>query len=641
MNALSIRDLESPVEQQHTQRKLTTILAADVEGYTRLMRADEEATLETLTEYRDVVDGLIARHDGRVFSTGGDSVLAEFGSAVEAVRCAISCQEEIASRNAELADDRKLLFRIGINVGDVMVRDDDLFGDGINVAARLEGLAEPGGVCISGSVFEQIKHKLSLGFEDMGQQEVKNITEPVSAYRLVPGQVSVAATTTAKASRVRHWRMPTIAAAVVVIIAAAGLVWWQPWAPDFEPASLERMAFPLPDRPSIAVLPFANLSGDSSQELFSDGITNDIITDLSRFGDLMVIASNSTFSYKGKPTKVQQVAEELGVRYVLEGSIQRIGEQVRVNVQFVDAISGEHLWAERYDRELRDIFAVQDEITQKVVAMLGAYEGRVAEADRARAKRKETTNLNAYELALLATEARHRFNKEDNAKSLELSERAVALDPQYARAYVELAWSHFQDAMHGYSESSEISTKMAYDSAKAAIEIDESFAEGHWALADILGYLMGQPEKAVGAYKQALALNPNHADILADWGGWYLPYLGRAEEGIAVVKKAMRLSPFHADWMKWALTNAYFTAGRYEEAISAFQSVEYSPVGPRLVLVASYAHAGKLEEARAEAGKILEMQPDFSIRAMSLKDRWTQAEVEHIRDGLRKAGLPE
>ncbi|MHA1569174.1 MAG: adenylate/guanylate cyclase domain-containing protein, partial [Alphaproteobacteria bacterium] len=246
-------------------RKLTTILAADVVGYTRLMRADEEATLQTLGEYRDVIDALIARHEGRVFSTGGDSVLAEFGSAVEAVRCAISCQEELSSRNAGLADDRKLIFRIGVNVGDVMIRDGDLFGDGVNVAARLEGLAEAGGVCISGSVFEQIKHKLSLGFEDMGPQEVKNIAEPVSAYRLVPGQVSVAATEGAKSSRVGHWRIPAMAAAVVLIVAAGGLAIWRPWEPAMEPSS-EKTALPLPDKPSIAVLPFTNLSGDPTQD---------------------------------------------------------------------------------------------------------------------------------------------------------------------------------------------------------------------------------------------------------------------------------------------------------------------------------------------------------------------------------------
>ncbi len=248
---------------ERVQRKLTTILAADVAGYTRLMRADEEATLETLGEYRETIDALVVRHEGRVFSTGGDSVLAEFGSAVEAVRCAISCQEEIASRNAELADDRKLMFRIGINVGDVMVREDDLFGDGVNVAARLEGLAQPGGICVSGSTFEQVKHKLSLGFEDLGPQHVKNIAEPVSAYGLVPGSVALAAKTPSAAKR---WRMPAIAATVIVILAAGGVAWWQPWIERVEPASVERMAFPLPDKPSIAVLPFDNLSGDPEHD---------------------------------------------------------------------------------------------------------------------------------------------------------------------------------------------------------------------------------------------------------------------------------------------------------------------------------------------------------------------------------------
>ena len=344
-------------------RKLTTILAADVEGYTRLMRADEEATLKTLGEYRDVIDGLIARHEGRVFSTGGDSVLAEFGSAVEAVRCAISCQEEISSRNAELADDRKLIFRIGINVGDVMVRDGDLFGDGVNVAARLEGLAEPGGVCISGSVFEQIKHKLSLGFEDMGQQEVKNIAEPVSAYRLVPGQVSVAATAAAKSSRVRHWRIPAMAATVVLIITAGGLAIWRPWEPGMEPASSEKTTLPLPDKPSIAVLPFTNLSGDPKQDYLSDGITESLITRLARQPDMFVIARNSSFTYKDKAVKVQQVGRDLGVRYVLEGSVQKAGERIRITAQLIEAATGNHLWADSYDRELQDLWLKLTELT--------------------------------------------------------------------------------------------------------------------------------------------------------------------------------------------------------------------------------------------------------------------------------------
>jgi len=331
------------------------------------MRADEEATLKTLSEYREIMNGLIARHEGRVVDMVGDSVLAEFGSAVESVRCAIAIQEEIATRNAELPDERKLQFRIGINVGDVIVKGDALFGDGVNVAARLEGLAEPGGICISGSVFEQIKHKLSLGFEDMGRQEVKNIAEPISAYRLVPGPVSVQA----KTRGARGWRIPVIAAVVVVIVALAGsLAWWQPWAPDVEPASVEKMAYPLPDKPSIAVLPFTNMSGDPEQEYFSDGITEDIITDLSKVSGLFVTSRTATLRYKGKPVDPRRVSRELGVRYLLEGSVRKATGRLRITAQLIDTKTGNHMWAERYDRDLKDVFAIQDDVAKRVVKEL-------------------------------------------------------------------------------------------------------------------------------------------------------------------------------------------------------------------------------------------------------------------------------
>ncbi len=299
------------MSEERVQRKLTTILAADVEGYSRLMSADEEATLKTLKSYREIIDGLISRHGGRIFGTAGDSVVADFGSTVEAVRCAIAIQEELRVRNTELVEDRRMLFRIGINVGDIMVERDNLFGDGVNVAARLEGLAEPGSICISGSAFDQVKNKLSIGFEDIGAQDVKNIPEPVPAFRVVAGPVSVARATETPAA-VSRWRLPAIAAAVLAVIAAGGIAWWQPWVPDVEPASIDKMAFKLPKKPSIAVLPFDNLSGEKEQEYFSDGITEDIITDLSKISGLFVVARNSTFSYKGNPVKVRQVAEDLG-----------------------------------------------------------------------------------------------------------------------------------------------------------------------------------------------------------------------------------------------------------------------------------------------------------------------------------------
>ncbi len=631
--------------KERVERRLSGILAADMVGYSRLMEADEAGTLAALKTHRaQLIDPEIAAYNGRIVKTTGDGLLAEFASVVDAVAGAAAIQRAMAERNKGVPGDRRIEFRIGINLGDIIIDGDDIYGDGVNIAARLEGLAEPGGICISGAAYEQLKAKVDVGYEDLGERRVKNIEKPVRVYRVLLEPEAVGRAVVAVRTRLRRWKWPAAAvAAIVAVLLVAGYFGVFPIrapGPDVEPASVERMAFPLPDRPSIAVLPLVNLSGDSSQELFSDGITNGIISDLSRFADLMVIASNSTFTFKGKLTKVRQVAEELGVRYVLEGSIQRIGDEVRVSVQLVDAISGERLWAERYDRELRDIFAVQDEITQKVVATLGAYEGRVADADRARAKRKETTNLSAYELVLLAREARHRFNKEDNAKALKLLERAVAFDPQYARAHVDIAWLHFQDAVQSWSESREVSTRKAHDSAQRAIEIDESFAEGYWVSGEIYAWLLWEPEKSLAAYERALTLNPNHADILADWGGWILPsVLGRAEEGIEVVKKAMRLNPFHADRYERGLATAYFVARRFEEAISTLQSVEHHTIKSRLILVASYAHADRLEEGRIDAATVLNLKPDFSIAA------WLQSPYEPyrslIRDGLRKAALPD
>ena len=375
------------MEPEGVRRKLTTILAADVEGYSRLMSADEEATLKTLKSYREIIDGVIGKHYGRIFGTGGDSVIAEFASAVETVRCAITIQEELRIRNAELVAERQMKFRIGVNVGDVMVEDDNLYGDGVNIAARLEGAADAGGICISGSTFEQVKNKLSIGFEDIGPQRVKNIAEPVPAFRIVPGPVSTAPT--------KRWRIPAIAAAAVVIIAAVGLAWWQPWITRVEAASLEDMAFPLPDKPSIAVLPFENLSGDAKQDFLSDGITENITTALSRVTGMFVIPRTTTRTYKGKPVTVAQVAEQLGVRYVLEGSVQRSGDQVRVTAQLIDALKGRHIWTERYEREVKDTFALQDDIALNV---LTGVQVKLTVGEAARALSGGTKSLEAYQL---------------------------------------------------------------------------------------------------------------------------------------------------------------------------------------------------------------------------------------------------
>ncbi len=629
--------------EYEVKRKLTTILAADVVGYTRLMRADEEATLKTLGEYRDVIDGLIARHEGRVFSTGGDSVLAEFGSVVEAVRCAISCQEEISSRNAELADDRKLIFRMGVNVGDVMIRDGDLFGDGVNVAARLEGLAEAGGVCISGSVFEQIKHKLSLGFEDMGQQQVKNIADPVTAYRLVPRQVSVSvdATAATKPSDGKRWRLPVMAVAVALIFAAGGFAIWRPWEPVVEPASLDRMAFPLPDKPSIAVLPFVNLSGDATQDYLGDGIAENIITALSRVAEMFVIARTSTFTYKGKVVKVQQVAEDLGVRYVLEGSVQRSGDKVRVTAQLIDALEGHHIWAERYEREFKDAFALQDEITLNV---LTALEVKLTAGAGASILRGNTKNLDAYQL--LRRGERHflRFTNEDNTKAQRLFQQAVELDPNYTQGWYFIGLTHQLSAKFGWSDDAVQEQVRAEELARKALSIDPSDPGAYNLLANIALHRR-QYDEALGYNEKAVALAQNSAGTLALLGRT-LVYAERPEEALLVIQKAIRLSPFSPPNVLRYEGIAYHSMGRYEEAIAAFERARTrnpnSPL-PLVWLAITYADKGQMEQARAAAQEILELNRNFSTKVyvnatMDYKDR---TKTGHAIATLRQLGLPE
>ena len=625
--------------QERAQRKLTTILVADVAGFSHLMHEDEEATLHALDICRGRISRLVAEHEGRIFNTGGDSVLVEFGSAVEAVRCAIAIQSQVSGGDPGPDDIIALTFRIGINIGDVMIRGDDLFGDGVNVAARLEGLAEPGGICVSGNVFEQVKNKVRRRFEDIGAQTVKNIAEPVQVYRIV---MDAHPPSPARVRAEAPKRVSTLVAALGGILLLAALAAWQMQGTGTAPAEPDDMTLALPNQPSIAVLPFTNTGAAAEQEMLSDGIVRDIITDLSAFADLMVIASASSFSYKGKPTDIAQVAKELGVRFVLDGSTQAIGDNVRINIQLVDAISGEQLWAERYDRKIEDIFVIQDEITQNVVAVLGAMEGPIALADRARARAKRATDLTAYEFVMLARDARNQWTVEGNEKSLQLVQNAIEADPFYARAYVEQAWTYFQDATRYRTGPTRETAQKALESALKAIELDETFAEGYWVAGDIYAWLFQQPEKALASYDRALALNPNHADILAAWGGWILPtVLNRPEEGIEVMRRAMRLSPFHEDWYNWGLMNAYFVARQFDDAVLAFQRIGRPSLGFRLRLAASYGHLGRTDEAQQAAKDILDRKPDFSIDAYLTASGAYETYADLLREGLILAGLPE
>ena len=587
------------MEPTGVKRKLTVILAADVEGYSRLMGADEEATLKALGTYREIIDGLIARHDGRIFSTAGDSVVAEFGSAVEAVRAAISIQEELRVRNAELPEDREMRFRIGINVGDVMVEGDNLYGDGVNVAARLEGLADPGGVCVSDMVYQSVEAKLDLAFEDLGAQSVKNIARPVRAYRVViepgPGAVAV---------------------------------------PGPQP-----QRSPVADKPSIAVLPFVNMSDDSKQEYFSDGITEDLITDLSKISGLFVASRNAVFRFKGEAVEPKQVGRDLEVRYLLEGSVRKAGDRVRISAQLIDAGTGYHLWAERYDRDLKDIFALQDEITEKIVK---ALEVKLTEAEQEQVARRYTDNLEAYDCFLRGRAYQERGSKGSIAQAREMFERAIELDPTFAGAYAILSYSYFRDWFSQWSEDRQ-ALERAFEAAKKAVALDDSLPLAHTYLAWACLWKK-QHEKAIAEGERAIGLDPNFAEGYARLGQ-ILSLAGRPEEGLGLVKKAMRLDPHYPPTYLNNLGRAYYAMGQYEEAIAALKgSITRDPdfLSPHLVLAVIFSELGRKEEAQAEVAEILRISPRASLgdqrERMPVKD---QAILGRYLEGLRKAGLPE
>ena len=457
------------------KRMLAAILSADVEGYSRLMAEDETATVKTIASYREIMASLIKQHRGRVVDSPGDNVLAEFSSVVDAVQCAVAVQNEFQTRNAELAENRRMEFRIGINLGDVIDEEDRIYGDGVNIAARLGSLADPGGICVSKTAFDQIETKLPLGYEYLGEQSVKNISKPVGAYRVLMKPDAAGKVIGEKRFLGRYSRRTAMVAIIILVMVAGGLVSWNIYlqqSKKVEPASIEKMAFPLPDKPSIAVLPFENMSGDPEQEYFSDGITEDIITALSKTPKLFAIARNSTFTYKGKPVKVQQVSEELGVRYVVEGSVRRAEDRVRITAQLIDALTGHHVWAEKYDRDIKDIFAVQDEITKKIIT---ALQIKLTEGEQAGVYSRGTNNLEAYLKIMEASWLYYESTKEGVLKARQLSEEAIALDPGYAFAYKTLGGTHALGITLGLSKDPQESLKRAIELSRKAIEFERVF----------------------------------------------------------------------------------------------------------------------------------------------------------------------
>jgi adenylate cyclase len=617
------------------KRKLTTILSADVVGYSRLMEDNEEATIQTLNTYRNSMSTLIEQHSGRVVDMTGDNLMAEFSSVVDAVKCAVEAQKEIGERNADLPENRRMLFRIGVNLGDIIEEGDRIYGDGVNIAARLEGLAEGGGICISGTAYDQLKNKLELGYEYLGEHNVKNIATPVRVYKALMEPEAVGKIIGEK-RKTKRWM--AVAAAVIILIGLAGWYLYIKQSKRIEPASVEKMAYPLPDKPSIAVLPFDNLSGDSEQEYFSDGITEQIITSLSKIPNIFVIARNSTFTYKGKPTKIKQIAEELAVRYVLEGSVQRSNDRVRITVQLIDATTGRHLWAENYDREVKDIFALQDEISMKIMAALQIKLTVGAQADL---KYDETENLEAYEKFLNARYHIFRRTKEDVRIGQQFAQEAIDIDPNYAAAHQMMGLLYLDEVWFGMTKSPAKSIEKAEQVAQKAISL-RGYQAPDYVLLSSINLLKKDYDKAIEYGEKAVELGPNNPDALF-FHGMALRYAGQYKEAISKFEKAIRLNPIkplnYLNNLGWS----YLLAKEYESAIAVFnEAIQRNPdyLFAYMGLSATYNLSGNKEKSHWAAENVLRVNPKFSLAAYEKRSPIKIAEdKERIINAMRNAGL--
>jgi TolB-like protein/class 3 adenylate cyclase/Tfp pilus assembly protein PilF len=684
---------------QEVKRKLTAIFSADVKGYSRLMGENEVQTLKTLSAYFEVMTTLIQKHQGKVLNIAGDNLLADFDSVVDAAQCGVEIQKELGIRNAELAEGQRVEFRIGINLGDVIREGESIYGDGVNIAARLESLSEPGGICISGTAFDQVRNKVDLGYEYLGEQTVKNIVLPVRVYKVLMEPEAAGKVIGEKKVKPRQWKSAAIGLMVFVIVIIAAIVIWKlytpsipqpevateekitvapsekppvtvatspapsvepalkekvkppspekvakpatPPAPKIEVASKEKMAFPLPDKPSIAVLPFVNMSGDPKQEFLCDGMTEEITTALSKVRQLFVISRQSTFSYKGKPVKVKQVSEELGVRYVLEGSVQRSGDRIRINAQLIDALKGHHIWAERYDRDLTDLFALQDDITIKV---LKAIQVKLTEGEFVFRAEKYFRGKQGRDCYLKMVEARsylRGFNIDDIRVARRLVEEMVEMCPENPMSYVMLASVHLLEYWVGTGKSPRESMEKGMELAQKALAMDDSL----WAVHGILSrfYTMKREyEKSIAEGERAVALDPGGAEANLIYGA-SLTFGGRPEEAIPVLQKSLRLDPLGSPSTFLQLGQALRITGKFEEAVSAFRkTLQRAPdnIIAHIALATTYSMMGREEEAHAEAAEVLRINPKFSVdsyaKRLTFKD---QSVTDKSIDALRKAGL--
>jgi adenylate cyclase len=629
------------MHEERAKRKLSGILSADAVGYSRLMQDDEAATILTLADSKELMADLIQEYRGRVVDAPGDNLLAEFASVVDAAECAVKIQQELQTKNVDLPDNRKMHFRMGVNLGDVVEKDDHIYGDGVNIAARLEGLAEPGGICISRTAYDHVKNKLELGYEYLGEHSVKNISEPVRVYRILTEPEDAGKMIEAKKPKASKRTYASLGALALIILVAGVLVIWNNYfRVQIEPVLLDKMAFPLPDKPSIAVLPFDNLSGDPEQEYLADGFSESIISALSKIPRIFVISRNSTFFYKGKPVKVQQISADLGVRYILEGSIQKSEDQIRITTQLIDAIKGHHLWANQYDRELKDLFALQDEITLKI---LTAVEVKLTEGDTAHYAGHATQNMDAYLKFMQGTDYLRRWNKDANAQARRLAKDAIALDPKYPAAYQLLGWTYYMDNHLGWSKSPGESLDLALEAAQKAIALNDLYAPAHGLMGTI--YLkQRQYESAIAECERAIELQPNLANNHA-YLSMAFHYIGRHVDAIAAAKKAIRHDPHPPTWFMISLGSSYYFMGKYDEAIEQFRNVLKRNPRDQITLTrlsAALIQLDRTQEAQAAIREVLKLNPSFSVE--HIKKTWAyknQEDLNKITAALRKAGLPE
>ncbi len=590
--------------EERVKRKLSAIFSADVEGYSRLMGDDEVSTVRALESYRKVMADLIGQFRGRVVDSPGDNLLAEFGSVVDAVQCAVEIQEVLKAKNEEFPENRKMKFRIGINLGDVIEEGERIYGDGVNIAARVEALAEGGGICISASAYDQVETKLDLNYEYLGEHFVKNIIKPIRVYRVRIGE----------------------AAESREVVSASETI-----------QSIKSDGNGTPEKPSIAVLPFVNMSADPEQEYFSDGLTEDLITDLSRISSLFVIARNTVFTYKGKAVKVEEIGKELGVRYVVEGSVRKAGNRVRITAQLIDSSSGGHLWAERYDRDLEDIFALQDEVTKEIVSSLAV---KLTEDEKKSIASAPTDNVEAWEYRLRGSEYFARATKEGNAQARQMYEKAIKLDPGFSVAYLDLGWTYVSDWVFQWRQDQE-ALKKASELAQKSLFLNDSLP-GAYRLLGALCAWRKEYDEGITALERALTLDPNDAESYAALARIYI-FSGRPKDAVGLIEKAIHLNPAHPAWYLSVLGMAHLMMKVDDKATGAFkQAIQQNPnfLPPHVFLAAIHSRQGNNDEARTEVAEVLRISPGYTLeRFAEMIPIADQEFMSNVLDSLQKVGL--